>query len=160
MRQRLVVDWQKLQVIYGSANLQAKNDEDGAFGVEGNSGKVKRTVISTKEKWLRSLLTNLIASGQFVISNDLLWLLWNTRAWYTCLARGIKRKRMNGISKLSLISSIYIHQHASYTAQRVLVWREKQLYIFFLNLKDAVCQFFSSIKCNSNLFDLTFWQYS
>lgn len=65
----------RLQVIYGSANLQALNDEDGAFGVEGNSGKVKRTVISTEEKWLCSLLTNLIPSGQFVISNDLLWLL-------------------------------------------------------------------------------------
>ncbi len=34
--------------------------------------------------------------------------------------------------------------------------KRKQLYIFFLNLKDAVCQFFSSKKCNSNLFDLTF----
>lgn len=62
-------------MIYGSANLQAKNDEDGAFGVEGHSGKVKRTVISTEKKWLPSLLTILIPSGQFIISNDLLWLL-------------------------------------------------------------------------------------
>lgn len=69
------MDRRRLQVIYGSANLQAKNDEDGAFGVEGNSGKVKRTVISTEKKWLHSLLTNLIPSGLFIISNDLLWLL-------------------------------------------------------------------------------------